>query len=156
MKTPRTDEFLIGPYIANDALWAEFARQLERELVNSQDQVARLIDALNKSKAYKNVMKHDNRVLRRELAALRADVAKCHEVLGEDAGSDTSELWKFFQGHKELIARLEKAEAQRDRLAEALKLTANVCAGHSPTKRDLEFALEKARQALAELKGNTK
>jgi len=108
------------------------------------------------------------RQLERELAALRADVAKCHEAIGEDPGSDTSELWKFFQGHNELLARLEKAEAQRDRLAGALeiliRLDDEMNDEENPEKGTYAGAYyayykgefenwKKARQALDELKG---
>ena len=56
--------------------------------------------------------------MERELAALTEDVGKCHDVLGEDRASDTSELWKFFETHKQLIHRLrcreEDLAAERD------------------------------------------
>ena len=58
------------------------------------------------------------RQLERELADLTEDVGKCHDALGEDRASDTSELWKFFETHKQLIHRLRCRE---DELAELTK-----------------------------------
>jgi len=60
------------------------------------------------------------RNLERELAALQADVAKCHEVIGEDVGSDTSELWGYFETHKQIIARLQESESQLESFADVL------------------------------------
>jgi len=62
--------------------------------------------------------------LRREIAKLTEDVGKCHDIIGEDRASDTSELWKFFETQKQIIYRLRCREdeiaaerALADRLA---------------------------------------
>ena len=63
----------------------------------------------------------------RELAALTEDVGRCHDIIGEDRASDTSELWKLFETHKQISHRLrcreEELAAERelaDRLAGVL------------------------------------
>jgi hypothetical protein len=50
------------------------------------------------------------RQLERELASLTEDIGKCHDAIGEDRASDTSELWKFFETHKQVIHRLQQRE----------------------------------------------
>lgn len=52
--------------------------------------------------------------LERQLAELTEHVGLCHDAVGERRGSDTSELWKFFEDHAVLIKRLHAAEDQRD------------------------------------------
>lgn len=41
------------------------------------------------------------RKMETEIRTLREDIGKCHDVLGECRWSDTSELWKFFETHKQ-------------------------------------------------------
>ena len=48
--TPRTDAFLRRPHIAWDALWLEFARQLERELAAITAQRDELAEALKRQR----------------------------------------------------------------------------------------------------------
>jgi len=89
--------------------------------------LAELLDGHDATECRANLVR-----LKADLAALTEDVGKCHDVLGEDRASDTSELWKFFETHKQLIARLrareddlEKERALADRLAGAIKQVAS-------------------------------
>jgi hypothetical protein len=118
--TPRTDaekRWAMDVNGSNEVVCADFARQLERELAEAQDQIDDLTAAGIHSCG--NNCKRPNCVLRRELAELSLHVNLCHDALGECRGSDTSELWRFFESAKQRDERLRVAERE---LAEARKL----------------------------------
>ena len=91
--------------------------------------------------------------LERELGELTEHVGRCHDALGEDRASDTSELWKFFETHKRVIARLRIGEddlaaerALADRLAETMGQIADGC-GDAWSADDAKVALAAWKEA---------
>lgn len=83
-----------------------------------------------------------------ERDSLRECVYRCHDAIGESRGSDHTELFKYFDGHAALVARVAKVEEQRDRLAEAVReLMDGGLAGPMPHAYDM------AKSALAAMKG---
>jgi len=91
--------------------------------------------------------------LDRELAELTEDVGKCHDAIGEDRASDTSELWKFFETHKQIIYRLREREdeiaaemALADRLGKSLERHEKDSGWLSPAQRQALAAWKEARR----------
>lgn len=97
----------------------------------------------------------DNTIAERD--SLRECVYRCHDAIGESRGSDHTELFKYFDGHAALIARVRQAEEQRDRLADVLALVGGaIPADRSTTKTcyaindDIRDAVHKALAVMGE------
>lgn len=83
-----------------------------------------------------------------ENARLIEDIGKCHDVLGESRDSDTSELWKAFEGLLTMVDRVNRLEEENARLREALENIRDTPAfTTSPTAQALSMC-QLARQAL--------
>lgn len=76
---------------------------------------AALRDGMNAAQTWQMLQR-----LERERDEYKDSLDKCHDVLGESRDSDHTEIWKFFETHKQIIGRLSVLERECNRLCKRL------------------------------------
>jgi len=132
--TPRTAAFLLKEHVAHDAMWADFARALERELTEARAQVVRL-DEQNYRAA-------------RMLHAYSIDPSKISNTelaMGRVAGDNLA--WLSSE-NADLRAQLAEARAQKTELVEYKERIEAVAHAH---KHDADRLLERVATLTTQL-----